>query len=84
MCAQYFAGYQQLRARVLIGSDDRQGTSSWSVLKDSIGKDFSRIKFPVMFNKPTSMLQRMVSALFFLFHFIVGQLDLTCFVLFLE
>jgi len=67
MCAEHFAGYQQLRARLPIGSDDRPSTSLWSVLKHSIGKDLTRISFPVMFNEPTSMLQRMVSALFFLF-----------------
>jgi len=28
-------------------------------LKHSIGKDLTRISFPVFFNEPTSMLQRM-------------------------
>uniref|UniRef100_A0A0G4HPK5 PH domain-containing protein n=1 Tax=Chromera velia CCMP2878 TaxID=1169474 RepID=A0A0G4HPK5_9ALVE len=32
--------------------------SVWSVLKDSIGKDLSRISMPVYFNEPTSFLQR--------------------------
>ncbi|OAX31816.1 hypothetical protein K503DRAFT_870474 [Rhizopogon vinicolor AM-OR11-026] len=59
MRAEHFAGYQHLRARLPIGSDNRPSTSLWSVLKHSIGKDLTRISFPVMFNEPTSMLQRM-------------------------
>lgn len=63
MHVDHFAGYQQLRTRLPIGSDNRPSTSLWSVLKNSIGKDLTRISFPVMFNEPTSMLQRMVSRL---------------------
>ncbi|KAG1741680.1 Oxysterol-binding protein-domain-containing protein [Suillus lakei] len=59
MNAEHFAGYQDLRIRLPIGSDNRPSTSLWSVLKHSIGKDLTRISFPVMFNEPTSMLQRM-------------------------
>ncbi|KAI8053275.1 Oxysterol-binding protein-domain-containing protein [Syncephalis plumigaleata] len=33
--------------------------SIWSVLKNSIGKDLTKISMPVIFNEPTSMLQRM-------------------------
>jgi hypothetical protein len=63
MNGEHFAGYQNLRTRLPIGSDNRPSTSLWSVLKHSIGKDLTRISFPVMFNEPTSMLQRMVSFL---------------------
>ncbi|KAG1835395.1 Oxysterol-binding protein-domain-containing protein [Suillus subalutaceus] len=59
MNGEHFAGYKNLRARLPIGSDNRPSTSLWSVLKHSIGKDLTRISFPVMFNEPTSMLQRM-------------------------
>ncbi|KAG2123665.1 Oxysterol-binding protein-domain-containing protein [Suillus cothurnatus] len=59
MNGEHFAGYQNLRTRLPIGSDNRPSTSLWSVLKHSIGKDLTRISFPVMFNEPTSMLQRM-------------------------
>ncbi|KAG1730935.1 Oxysterol-binding protein-domain-containing protein [Suillus paluster] len=59
MDVEHFAGYQDLRTRLPIGSDNRPSTSLWSVLKHSIGKDLTRISFPVMFNEPTSMLQRM-------------------------
>lgn len=40
-------------------SSERPVTSLWSVLKNSIGKDLTKISFPVYFNEPTSMLQRM-------------------------
>ena len=52
-------GYQRLRTRLEIKKDERPPTSLWSVLKHSIGKDLTRISFPVFFNEPTSMLQRM-------------------------
>jgi hypothetical protein len=55
-----YAGYQQLREELAL-SDARPSTSLWSVLKHSIGKDLTKISFPVFFNEPTSMLQRMVS-----------------------
>ncbi len=32
--------------------------SLWSILKDSIGKDLSKISMPVYFNEPLSMLQK--------------------------
>ncbi|KAH7920399.1 hypothetical protein BV22DRAFT_1039916 [Leucogyrophana mollusca] len=54
-----FVGYKDLRNRLPIGSDTRPSTSLWSVLKHSIGKDLTKISFPVFFNEPTSMLQRM-------------------------
>jgi hypothetical protein len=57
--AQYTA-YTQLRGKMPIGSDGRPPISLWSVLKNNIGKDLTRISFPVTFNEPTSMLQRMV------------------------
>ncbi|KAF9471861.1 hypothetical protein BDN70DRAFT_887641 [Pholiota conissans] len=56
---QPYEGYMHLRSRLAIGSDQRPSTSLWSVLKHSIGKDLTKISFPVFFNEPTSMLQRM-------------------------
>lgn len=56
-----YEGYKHLRERLPIDSDNRPPTSLWSVLKHSIGKDLTKISFPVFFNEPTSMLQRMVS-----------------------
>ncbi|EIW75830.1 hypothetical protein CONPUDRAFT_93130 [Coniophora puteana RWD-64-598 SS2] len=51
--------YERLRSALPLGSDTRPPASLWSVLKHSIGKDLTRISFPVFFNEPTSMLQRM-------------------------
>jgi hypothetical protein len=60
--AEPFTGYKHFRLHLSIDSDNRPSTSLWSVLKHSIGKDLTRISFPVFFNEPTSMLQRMVSS----------------------
>ena len=54
-----YAGYTVLRNRLPINQDDRPSMSLWSVLKHNIGKDLTKISFPVSFNEPTSMLQRM-------------------------
>jgi hypothetical protein len=54
-----YAGYEHPRNRLAITSDDRPPMSLWAVLKNSIGKDLTKISFPVFFNEPTSMLQRM-------------------------
>ncbi|KAL4063740.1 Oxysterol-binding protein-domain-containing protein [Scleroderma citrinum] len=54
-----FMGYKVHRTQLPIDNDNRPSTSLWSVLKHSIGKDLTRISFPVFFNEPTSMLQRM-------------------------
>ncbi|KAF7303589.1 Oxysterol-binding protein [Mycena indigotica] len=53
-----YEGYKQLREKLLL-TNERPSTSLWSVLKHSIGKDLTKISFPVFFNEPTSMLQRM-------------------------
>ncbi|KAJ8082725.1 hypothetical protein PM082_008581 [Marasmius tenuissimus] len=53
-----FMGYQNLRSKLEVIAE-RPPTSLWSVLKHSIGKDLTKISFPVFFNEPTSMLQRM-------------------------
>ncbi|KAF8344941.1 Oxysterol-binding protein-domain-containing protein [Amanita rubescens] len=54
-----YGGYTELRTDLAISADNRPSTSLWSVLKHSIGKDLTKISFPVFFNEPTSMLQRM-------------------------
>ncbi|GJE89289.1 oxysterol-binding protein-domain-containing protein [Phanerochaete sordida] len=56
---EQYKGYEHLRTHLAISSDDRPPMSLWAVLKNSIGKDLTRISFPVFFNEPTSMLQRM-------------------------
>lgn len=55
-----YGGYRVVRTELDLKSDNRPPTSLWSVLKHSIGSDLSKITFPVFFNEPTSMLQRMV------------------------
>ncbi|CAK5274399.1 unnamed protein product [Mycena citricolor] len=55
---QSYAGYQPLRTKLHL-LQERPNASLWSVLKHSIGKDLTKISFPVFFNEPTSMLQRM-------------------------
>lgn len=54
-----FEPYKHLRHKMPIGKDDRPAMSLWSILKNNIGKDLTKISFPVAFNEPTSMLQRM-------------------------
>ncbi|KAJ3804726.1 Oxysterol-binding protein-domain-containing protein [Lentinula aff. lateritia] len=53
-----YSPYAFLRASLPIRTE-RPATSLWSALKNSIGKDLTKISFPVYFNEPTSMLQRM-------------------------
>ncbi|KAG6812617.1 hypothetical protein H0H92_001836 [Tricholoma furcatifolium] len=53
-----YGAYQNLRSSLDL-NEERPNTSLWSVLKHSIGKDLTKISFPVFFNEPTSMLQRM-------------------------
>jgi hypothetical protein len=66
--------YKKLRTELPIKADNRPPVSLWAILKGSIGKDLTKISFPVYFvrahavtsqpanlaqNEPTSMLQRM-------------------------
>jgi oxysterol-binding protein 1 len=43
--------------------DSKVKISLWTILKDSIGKDLSKITVPVYFNEPLSILQRCASPL---------------------
>lgn len=54
-----YKGYENLRHSLPINNDNRPSVSLWAILKGSIGKDLTKISFPVYFNEPTSMLQRM-------------------------
>ncbi|GAA97411.1 hypothetical protein E5Q_04089 [Mixia osmundae IAM 14324] len=56
---EQYGGYKQLRSALPITNDNRPPVSLWAILKGSIGKDLTKISFPVYFNEPTSMLQRM-------------------------
>jgi hypothetical protein len=37
--------------------------SLWSIFKDNLGKDMSRISVPVYFNDPSSLLQKAASSM---------------------
>jgi hypothetical protein len=37
--------------------------SLWSIFKDNLGKDMSRISVPVYFNDPSSLLQKSASSM---------------------
>jgi len=52
-------GYETKRTTLPITPDDRPSVSLWAILKNSIGKDLTKISLPVSFNEPISMLQRM-------------------------
>ncbi|ORX87354.1 hypothetical protein K493DRAFT_359914 [Basidiobolus meristosporus CBS 931.73] len=56
-----YKGYpSELRNSLPLDSNAaRPEISLWSILKQSIGKDLTKIALPVYFNEPTSMLQRM-------------------------
>lgn len=54
-----YKGYESLRTKLPLGDDTRPPVSLWAILKGSIGKDLTKISFPVFFNEPCSMLQRM-------------------------
>ncbi|KAE8539551.1 hypothetical protein D1P53_004653 [Cryptococcus gattii VGV] len=51
--------YLHVRQKLPIDDDKRPSVSLWSILKSSVGKDLTKISFPVSFNECTSMLQRM-------------------------
>ncbi|EME30877.1 oxysterol-binding protein-like protein [Galdieria sulphuraria] len=53
------SGTLQRRTKLPQPKELMQKPSFWSVLKDSIGKDLSKISMPVTFNEPLSFLQRM-------------------------
>ena len=38
--------------------DPNINVSIWAIIKDSIGKDISKLTVPVYFNDPTSLLQK--------------------------
>ncbi|ORY26692.1 putative Oxysterol-binding protein [Naematelia encephala] len=51
--------YHHVRNKLPLDDDKRPPVSLWSILKSSVGKDLTKISFPVAFNECTSMLQRM-------------------------
>ncbi|CAG8618226.1 5069_t:CDS:2 [Acaulospora morrowiae] len=58
--SSYFGYPEEIRDQLPLDQKSlRPEVSLWSILKNSIGKDLSKITLPVYFNEPTSMLQRM-------------------------
>ncbi|XP_067010631.1 oxysterol-binding protein-related protein 2 isoform X2 [Anabrus simplex] len=53
-------GKRQYRQNLPVPMFSRNDFSIWSVLKNCIGKELSKITMPVIFNEPLSFLQRMV------------------------
>jgi hypothetical protein len=53
-----YQGYQHPRERLSITADDRPPVSLWAVLKGSIGKDLTKISFPVFFSTFTLRFPR--------------------------
>ena len=44
-------------------NDPKVKISIWAIIKDSIGKDISKMSVPVYFNDPSSILQKQASTL---------------------
>eukprot|EP00742_Colponemidia_sp_Colp-10_P005159 GILJ01005509.1.p1 GENE.GILJ01005509.1~~GILJ01005509.1.p1 ORF type:complete len:733 (+),score=97.78 GILJ01005509.1:259-2199(+) len=56
-------GVQTRRTRLPRDTPPNYKVSIWGVIKDSIGKDLSKLAVPVYFNEPLSFLQRMTEDL---------------------
>jgi hypothetical protein len=54
-----YQGYQHPREQLSITADDRPPVSLWAVLKGSIGKDLTKISFPVFFSTSCAATQKM-------------------------
>ena len=46
------------RTRLPDPAEKEKGVSLWSMIKDNVGKDLSRVCLPVYFNEPISSLQK--------------------------
>lgn len=58
--AKSYKGHEgPLRTKLPITADNRPNVSLWAILKNSVGKDMSKITLPVILNEPISMLCRM-------------------------
>lgn len=50
--------YIERREKLPDPVDEEKGISLWSMIKDNIGKDLTRVCLPVYFNEPLSSLQK--------------------------
>jgi hypothetical protein len=46
------------RSKLPEPTEKEKGISLWSIIKDSVGKDLTRVCLPVYFNEPLSSLQK--------------------------
>lgn len=53
-----YAGYEDLPRETLTTEDNRPQLSLWTIIKNAIGKDITRLTLPVSFNECTNLLQR--------------------------
>ncbi|KAG2291581.1 hypothetical protein Bca52824_038250 [Brassica carinata] len=53
-------GYTDIKRRTKLPdpAEKEKGVSLWSMIKDNVGKDLTRVCLPVYFNEPTSSLQK--------------------------
>ena len=58
--AIYNYGYPQISRRKKLPDpvEKEKGVSLWSMIKDNVGKDLTRVCLPVYFNEPISSLQK--------------------------
>ncbi|CAA7401541.1 unnamed protein product [Spirodela intermedia] len=55
-CANY--PYVRRRRKLPVPIEKEKGVSLWSMIKDNIGKDLTKVCLPVFFNEPLSSLQK--------------------------
>lgn len=54
-----FAAREGRKRRTRVADKPNHSVNLWSIMKNCIGKDLSKIPMPVNFNEPISMLQRL-------------------------
>lgn len=54
------SGYADIKRRTKLPdpAEKEKGVSLWSMIKDNVGKDLTRVCLPVYFNEPISSLQK--------------------------
>ncbi|CAL4915492.1 unnamed protein product [Urochloa decumbens] len=55
---EYRSSYSKRRTKLPEPVEKEKGVSLWSMIKDNVGKDLTRVCLPVYFNEPVSSLQK--------------------------
>jgi hypothetical protein len=55
---KYQLSYSKRRTKLPEPVEKEKGVSLWSMIKDNVGKDLTRVCLPVYFNEPLSSLQK--------------------------